>query len=184
MAAAAAAFKKNISSRFADDTPPTLTSNGVARLREVSEAFVHQIAAVAAEGARENGRKTIAPADMIVAVRHLLSVYTWINPTTFFLNATGEVPDNDLKTTDGLYTTSKTKKTKKIQKKIATRGLLTVKAVEMLLKTTRKATRHSNALACRLGEEFGICIVSRAAELLNQSTLNAADINKVLCGNH
>ena len=173
-------FKKTLAERITDDIPPTLTKDGTERLRQVAEAFVHQVAAVAAEGARDGGRKTIAPRDMVIAARHLVRVYPWIDNESYFKSAAGHVSaeSGELTTTDHLYTTGGAKGTKKI----ALRGLLTVKVVQDLLKTTRKATRDSNALACRMGEEFGLCIMVRAAKVLNQSTIEAKDIDIVLCG--
>lgn len=174
------AFKKIIAGRITDDTPPKLTKESVERLRQAAEAFVHQVAAVAGENARDTGRKTIAPRDMVAAARRVLLVYPWIDGDAFFTSAVGHVPTpaGELTNTEHLYSEVGTRNSKKI----AVRGLLTVKAVQELLKTTRKATRDSNALACRMGEEFGICIVIRAAEALNQSSVEAADVDRVLCG--
>lgn len=172
-------FKKHIAALIPNDTPPVLTKETVMRLRKVAEAFVHQTAAIAAESARDTGgRKTIAPKDMVISARHLLGVYPWIDDTAFFTSAVGHVPlaNGELQNTDTLYVFNKGRK------KIATRGLLTIKSVEQLLKTTRKATRDSNAIACRMGEEFGICIVVRCAQILNKSALEAKDIDTILCG--
>jgi hypothetical protein len=143
---------------------PKVSQEALDRLKELSHSFVHQINSNALSLKSED-HKVPSLDDVLIATKDFLVVYPWIE-TDIFVEAAHK----------DMYGSTPTGK-----KKINTLGTITVKDVETILKTTRKASRDVNAYVCRAADEFAIVIVLKSVSLCGgQSSLNKADIDRAL----